>query len=121
MRAWAREHATLAARLTISAWNGNPGRMDSPQVTFARRWQVWRHWSGMSKTEVARELNVHASMPQKWEAGTDTTVARLYAYCHLLGITLERFFGPLPKRSRSGLAIPGVEVEVTESAGPTAP
>lgn len=74
--------------------------MTSAQEAFAKRFGDWRDQQGMTRRQLARDLEVTEQTLINWERGTQPTIeplARLAAYS---GISLDWWLGLTDSRAR---------------------
>ncbi len=61
----------------------------------------WRKAKGMSRLELARAVGVSAAAVYQWEgtgeSKTTPSVAHLTAIAEAFGVSMERFYGHVPK------------------------
>jgi len=68
-------------------------------VHLAKRISVWRRARGLSQGDVARLVGITPEAVSQWESGKVTpTYKNIERFVDVLGLTMERFHGVLPKR-----------------------
>lgn len=71
-------------------------------MELGSRIAAWRHFKGLQQKELAEAVGVTAGAVSQWESGTFVpTHTNIAAVCDALGITMERFFGRVPKKPRA--------------------
>ena len=72
---------------------------------IAIRIAAWRKARGLTQAAIARTVGVSVSAASLWEAGLANPSQRnLEKIVEALGLTMARFYGPLPKRTRKAAA-----------------
>lgn len=71
-------------------------------MNLAERIALWRQAKGLTQRELADAVGVSAAAVYQWEgtgkSQTDPSMAHLEALVGALGITMRRFYGPVPRR-----------------------
>lgn len=69
------------------------------QPSIGDRIIYWRLRLKVSQSELARRVGVDKSVISRWINGASVpTSANIERFCAAVGITMPRFFGPLPPR-----------------------
>ncbi len=72
-------------------------------MDLSERIATWREHKGLSQEELAELVGVTKAAVYQWEDdgehSTTPTMANLEKIVDALGLTLERFFGRLPRRA----------------------
>jgi transcriptional regulator with XRE-family HTH domain len=73
----------------------------SSRAEAGARIKAWLEHLGMTMTALAEKLDISVSAVSLWiSGGTEPTLDNLRGVVHAFGITMERFWGELPKRNR---------------------
>jgi transcriptional regulator with XRE-family HTH domain len=71
-------------------------------MTLGSRIAAWRRARGFSHRELAKAVGVTRAAVYQWEGSgesqTTPSLPHLEAVVKVLGLTMEKFYGPLPKR-----------------------
>ena len=67
-------------------------------MELSERIAGWRKWKGLTQTALAGELDLTPSAITMWESGAATpSVKHLGMFVDAIGISMERFYGRVPK------------------------
>lgn len=67
-------------------------------MNLGARLAAWREYAGYSQSKLARTIGITRSAVWQWEDGETVPGARnLAAAVDAFGISMERFYGPLPR------------------------
>lgn len=70
-------------------------------MTVGERIQTWREAKGMTEKDLADRVGVTAPAVYQWERhGKHPGIKNLERAVSAFGITMERFYGRLPKKDR---------------------
>lgn len=68
-------------------------------MTTGERIRKWREWAGLRRADVAGALGITPAAISYWETGKTTPrPSNLEGFAGLVGISLESFYGPVPRR-----------------------
>jgi len=71
-------------------------------VELNERIRVWREYAGLTKTALANAVGVAMTAVIQWEnGGTTPKSENLELIAEACGVSMEQFWGRLPKRKRS--------------------
>lgn len=69
------------------------------RVGLGERLAYWRSRSGKTGGQVAEALGVSIATISRWETGfTSPTADNVERYAQAVGVTVQRIYGPLPKK-----------------------
>lgn len=70
-------------------------------MTIGQRIRAWRESRGLSERQLAEAIGVTPPAVYQWERhGKSPTIANLQEIADAIGVSMERFYGPIPKPKR---------------------
>jgi transcriptional regulator with XRE-family HTH domain len=74
-------------------------------MDLGKRIASWREVKGLSRQALAKRVGVSAAAVYQWEGSgghqTSPSMSHLEAVVEALGLTMERFYGRIPKGKRA--------------------